>query len=145
MLLPISLRRFNILCLAAFVAAQQKQGNRMLIEFSNSEELGLKFDGQLRLWPAQGDRISGFASHYGLTNPELSLSTQFLKFPKLLINCKINIYLPSLSTALAAKIFTMKSLFMPALYRFIFRLIFEGSRFNRFTLKRRNRPRFSAP
>jgi hypothetical protein len=25
------------------------QGNRMLIEFSNSEELGLKFDGQLRL------------------------------------------------------------------------------------------------
>jgi hypothetical protein len=49
MLLPISLRRFNILCLAAFVAAQQKQGNRMLIEFSNSEELGLKFDGQLRL------------------------------------------------------------------------------------------------
>ncbi len=26
-----------------------QQGNRMLIEFSNSEELGLKFDGQLRL------------------------------------------------------------------------------------------------
>ncbi|WP_287676637.1 MULTISPECIES: acyl-CoA thioesterase [unclassified Microcystis] len=26
-----------------------EQGNRMLIEFSNSEELGLKFDGQLRL------------------------------------------------------------------------------------------------
>jgi|NOAtaT_7_FD_contig_123_45140_length_959_multi_3_in_0_out_0_3 hypothetical protein len=27
----------------------KQQGNRMLIEFSNSEELGLKFDGQLRL------------------------------------------------------------------------------------------------
>ena len=28
---------------------KMQQGNRMLIEFSNSEELGLKFDGQLRL------------------------------------------------------------------------------------------------
>ncbi|BAG01629.1 unknown protein [Microcystis aeruginosa NIES-843] len=41
---------------------------------------------------------------------ECGLSTQFLKFPKLLINYRINIYLLSLSTALAAKIFTMKSL-----------------------------------
>jgi hypothetical protein len=47
----------------------------------------------------------------------MTLSTQFLKFPKPLINYKINIYLLSLSTALAAKIFIMKSLFMLAVYR----------------------------
>ena len=31
------------------VGHTESQGNRRLIEFSNSEELGLKFDGQLRL------------------------------------------------------------------------------------------------
>ncbi len=41
-------------CRAATAGTQlmvttHSQGNRMLIEFSNSEELGLKFDGQLRL------------------------------------------------------------------------------------------------
>jgi len=38
--------------------------------------------------------------------------------PKLLINYRINIYLLSLSKALAAKIFTMKSLFMLAVSAF---------------------------
>ena len=83
----------------------------MLTDFSNSEELGLRFDDQFWLWPAQGSRISCFASHYGLANPELNLSTQFLKFPTFLINYKTNNYLRSLSMALAAKIFTVKSFF----------------------------------
>jgi hypothetical protein len=43
-----------IFCLSMFANISDSstiisQGNRMLIEFSNSEELGLKFDGQLRL------------------------------------------------------------------------------------------------